>query len=68
MVSDGKVIGTVTSAGWGYRVGKNIAMGFIDAAFTDLGSRLQVEVIGQPVDATVVDPCLYDAEYRNVRM
>ncbi len=67
MVAEGRVVGTVTSAGWGYRVGKNIAMGFVDAAFTEQGCRLQVEVIGQPVDACVADPCLYDVEYSKFR-
>ena len=68
MIAEGRVVGTVTSAGWGYRVGKNIAMGFVDAAFTEPGCRLQVEIIGKAVDACVVDPCLYDADYKLVRM
>lgn len=67
IVSDGRVIGTVTSAGWGHRVGKNIALGFIDPAFADIGTRLQIEVIGAPVAAQVVAECLYDPEYALVR-
>ena len=30
ILSDGRVVGSVTSVGWGHRVGKNIAMGFVD--------------------------------------
>ena len=67
IVHDGKVVGTITSAGWGYRVGKNIAMGFVNPEFAELGTSLAVEVIGEPVDAIVVDPCLYDPEYALVR-
>lgn len=67
IVSDGRVIGTVTSAGWGHRVGKNIALGFVDPAFADIATRLQVEVIGEPVAAEVVAECLYDPENNLVR-
>ncbi len=67
IMADGKVIGTVTSAGWGYRVGKNLAMGFVDPDFADIGMRLQVEVIGEPAGATVCAPCLYDPENLRVR-
>ena len=68
MNSDGRVVGTVTSTGWGYRVGKEIAMGFTEAALTVPGCPLQVKIIGQAVDACVVDPCLYDVQYSKVRI
>ncbi len=65
IVSGGQVVGTVTSAGWGYRVGRNIAMGFVDR--DALEKPLEVEVIGQPVRAEIVDGCLYDPENKLVR-
>ena len=67
VTSDGKCIGTVTSAEWGHRSNKNIAMGFVDPAFSEVGTELKVEVIGEPVSATVVAPDLYDPEYKLVR-
>ncbi|MCB1450182.1 MAG: FAD-dependent oxidoreductase [Nitratireductor sp.] len=62
IVVDGAVVGTVTSADWGHRVGKNIAMGFIDPALSETGTKIHVEVIGRPVLAHVVEDCLYDPE------
>jgi dimethylglycine dehydrogenase len=62
IVAEGKVVGTVTSASWGHRIGKNLAMGFIDRELAALGTRLSVEVIGQPVPAEVMSECLYDPE------
>ena len=59
VVKDGKVVGTITSADWGHRVGKNIAMAFVDP---DVSSGLSVEIIGVPVPAQFVEPCLYDPE------
>ncbi|MDH5453838.1 MAG: FAD-dependent oxidoreductase, partial [Paracoccaceae bacterium] len=67
IIADGRVVGTVTSAGWGHRTGKNIAMGFIDPAFGTIGRQLQVEVIGVPVPALIVPDCLYDPAGNNLR-
>lgn len=60
ILADGDVIGSVTSATWGHRTGKNIAMGFIDAAYAGINTSLKVEVIGEAVPATVCEECLYD--------
>ena len=68
IIMDGKVIGTVTSADWGHRVGKNIAMGFIDPAFSKTETEVNVEVIGSPVLAHVVEDCLYDPQNLLVRV
>jgi dimethylglycine dehydrogenase len=67
ILANGKVIGTVTSAGWGHRVNRNLAMGFIDPAFAETGTQVQLEVIGDPVTATVCEACQYDQESRLVR-
>ena len=67
MVAEGRVIGTVTSAGWGYRTNKNIAMGFVDPQFAGEGSRFDVEVIGSPVAAEVVAPALYDPQNQRLK-
>ena len=60
ILASGKLVGTVTSAGWGHRTGKNIAMGFVDPEHASLGTALDVEIIGQCFAAEVCAPCLYD--------
>jgi len=67
IMSDGRVVGTVTSAAWGHRVNKNLAMGFVDVSSASIGQDLHVEVIGEPVPAQVCDPCRYDTENDRVR-
>lgn len=67
IVAEGRVVGTVTSGGWGHRIGKNIAMGFVDPAWAEIGTQLSVELIGRPVLATVVPETLYDADSARVR-
>ncbi|MFI8620882.1 FAD-dependent oxidoreductase [Marinomonas sp. NPDC078689] len=64
---EGKVIGTVTSAGYGHRVNKNIVMGFIDPAYATEGCEFDVEIIGKPYPATVVSDSLFDPENVCVR-
>ncbi len=67
ITAEGRVVGTVTSAGWGHRVGRNIAMGFVEPDVAEIGTRLEVEVIGEAVPAEVVDECLYDPKNTRVR-
>ncbi len=63
----GRVVGTVTSAGWGHRTRLNIAMGYIDPEQAELGNRLTVEIIGERFSAQIVAPVLYDEENQRVR-
>jgi dimethylglycine dehydrogenase len=67
ILADGRVVGSVTSVGWGHRVGKNIAMGFVKPANAAVGTRLMIEVIGAPTPATVVPGCLYDPDNLRLR-
>lgn len=54
--------GGMAPAGWGHRVGRNIAYAFVKPAYAAPDTTLAVEVIGEPVAARVVSPCLYDPE------
>jgi dimethylglycine dehydrogenase len=67
MLVDGTVVGTVSSAAWGHRVGMNLAMGFIDPAFAAIGTRVAVEVIGEQMDAVVCADVQYDPDFQRVR-
>ena len=67
VLADGKVIGTITSAGWGHRVGKNLAMAFVKPDHANLGTRFSVQMLGQFYEAKVCSECLYDPDYLLVR-
>ena len=66
MVGD-TVVGTVTSGGWGHRVQKNIAYAYVDAEYSEIETKLHVDVIGELVPATVVAAQLYDPDMCLVR-
>ena len=64
---DGHVVGTVTSADWGHRVGRNLAMAFVEPNHAGLGTALKVDCVGVCHAASVCAPCLYDPENKRVR-
>jgi dimethylglycine dehydrogenase len=67
VMRDGRVIGTVTSGGWGHRVGSNIAYAFVDFEHAQTGSQFSIDVLGHFVQAEVVEPALYDPKLERVR-
>ena len=67
VVKDGRVVGTISSAAWGYRVGKNLAMAFVDPALASAGLKLEVQFLGSTFAATVVTECQYDPTNNRMR-
>ncbi len=59
---NGRSVGSVTSAAWGYRTGKNLAMAYIDPKHAKVGTELEVLPIGETARATVLPLCLFDPE------
>lgn len=54
IVADGKVIGTITSGGYGPTVGGPIAMGYVDVAHAKVGADVELMVRGKGRPAKVV--------------
>ncbi len=62
---DGPVIGTVTSGGFAPTVGAPIAMGYVPAGHTDIGTPLELIVRGRRLPATVAEmPFVPNRYYR----
>jgi len=59
--------GSVTSAGYGHRIRKNIAYAFVDPDNAAIGTTLEVGILGQRYAAVVVNPCQYDPDNQRVR-
>ncbi|WP_376870365.1 FAD-dependent oxidoreductase [Albirhodobacter sp. R86504] len=65
---DGKRVGEVTSAAYGYRVEAAIAMAMLNSEATTPGTALQIEVYGKLLNATVQgDAPLWDPENLRLR-
>jgi dimethylglycine dehydrogenase len=57
---DGKVIGWVTSGGYGHCVGKSLAMGYIEKAHADAEEGFEIEIIGDRRPAVRLAAPAYD--------
>jgi dimethylglycine dehydrogenase len=57
-------VGTVTSAGYGHRVGKNIAYAYVDPDSATIGTGLSIGILGERYPAEVVSPIMYDPDNR----
>ena len=60
-------VGSVTSAGYGHRVGKNIAYAYVEPDRAEPGTRLDIGILGERYAADIVAPALYDPENTRVR-
>ncbi len=58
--SQGVLAGSVTSAGFGHRVKKNIAYAYLNHEFADNGTELEIQILGERFSARVVQSCLFD--------
>ncbi|HWX01116.1 glycine cleavage system aminomethyltransferase GcvT [Collimonas sp.] len=61
--ADGKVIGKVTSGGFGPTLDKPVAMGYVETAFAKLGTQLHALVRGKPVPVEVAAMPFTPARY-----
>ncbi|MEQ9261502.1 MAG: FAD-dependent oxidoreductase [Roseovarius sp.] len=63
----GEVVGTITSGGWGHRVGMNLAHGFLRPELAEPGTEMALDLCGDLVPATVIAPSPYDPEFTRMR-
>lgn len=67
LMQDNRVVGTVTSADWGHRVGINLAYAFVDPPLASLGSTVQLDMYGDLIAAEVIAPSPYDPKFDRMR-
>jgi dimethylglycine dehydrogenase len=49
-----KVVGTVTSGGWGHRTEMNLAYAFVTPDHAEVGSRCEIDILGTRIAATII--------------
>jgi len=64
---DGKVVGWITSGGYGHCVGKSIAMGYVPAALAGASAGFEIEMLGERRGAERVAQPLYDPAGKRMR-
>ena len=68
LMTDGRVVGTITSGEWGHRVGMNLAYAFVEPELSAPGTRLEVDIIGTLTPAIVIPASPYDPGQSLVRL
>ena len=64
---DGKVIGWITSGGYGHCVGKSIALGYIPSPLATSPSGFEVEILGDRRPMSLVHKPLFDPSGKRMR-
>ena len=67
ILKNGEVVGRVTSGGWGHRVQKSLAMGYVKTELAEPGTTLEVEIMDEMRPATVVKSPVYDPKNEKLR-
>ena len=67
VMQDGVVVGTVTSSAMGHRVNKNLAWAFVDVARADVGTRMQLDLLGAMTPVEVIESCQFDPKGERYR-
>jgi len=64
---DGKVVGWVTSGGYGHCVGQSLALAYVPTAVARGGVACEVEILGERRPAVVQARALYDPSGERMR-
>ncbi len=64
---NGELVGRATSGGYGYRLGKSLALGMVDPQLTAPGTGLEIEILGERRPALVVPESPYDRGNQRLR-
>ena len=65
---DGKLVGFVTSGGYGHTVSRSLAMAMLDREFAAEGTQLMVHIVGAERDAKVIAASPYDPNGQAMRV
>ncbi|MCK5835973.1 MAG: aminomethyltransferase family protein, partial [Desulfobacula sp.] len=64
---DNQQIGMTSSGGYGHRVEKSIALGYVKPEFAKAGTKMGVEILGRLRSAEVVTMPLYDPKNEKMK-
>jgi len=64
---DGKLVGRATSGGYGFRLGKSLALAMVQPEHAAEGTRLTIDILGQTYEATILPESPFDPENERLR-
>jgi dimethylglycine dehydrogenase len=57
---DGQIVGRATSGGYGWRCKKSLVLGLVKSELTDIGTNLEIEILGERYKARVIEESSFD--------
>ena len=60
LYKDGEVVGRGTSGGYGWRCGKSLALGLVRVDLAEIGTELEIEILGEKYQAIVIEESPFD--------
>jgi dimethylglycine dehydrogenase len=60
VIRNGAIIGRTTSGGYGWRVGKSLALAMVKPEFSNIGDEADVRILGEMRRAIVIPDSPYD--------
>ncbi|MEO0636705.1 MAG: FAD-dependent oxidoreductase [Pseudomonadota bacterium] len=67
IVKDGEMIGRATSGGYGFRVGKSLALAMVKPEFAAEGTEMDLVILGEKHKATVIGESPFDPSNERLR-
>jgi len=65
--AEGRSVGYVTSAGYGYSIGRSIAYAWLPPQLAEVGQKVEIEYFGRRYGATVAEEPLFDPAMKRMR-
>ncbi len=63
----GEMVGRATAGGYGWRIGKSLAIGFLRPEHAAVGTKVEIDVLGELHKATVIEESPYDPKNEKLR-
>ena len=66
LLEENKVVGTITSGDWGHRVNLNLAYAFVDINKAEIGTKINLDLLGRIVETEVIPFAPYDSNFSRI--
>jgi dimethylglycine dehydrogenase len=67
LLKDGEVVGRATGGGFGFRINESLALGMVRPELAEIGTELEIEILGKNYAATVVVESPFDTKQERLR-
>jgi dimethylglycine dehydrogenase len=64
---NGELIGRATGGGYGFRIGKSLALGMVGPEYATPGQELSIEILGRQHKARVLEESPFDGKNKRLR-